>query len=334
MLRMYRRKLLLLTVLAAMALAISGCGGSGLSGSGDSGPTDYPTKPITIIVWSEPGSGTDVMARQAAPFMEEELGQPVEVENITGSATAAAQQRILSAPEDGHTIGVNTRSQMVALQTDLEDSFNLDQFEFIAEMQGDPYVLAVRTDSGLKDMDDFVEAVETNDRFSVGGFGPISAHRLFMAQIAQQRGFKNPQYVPFEGGSDATTNLLGGQIDAALTNVAQVLPQVQSGDFRVLGVSTPERLEQLPDTPTFKELGFDEQLTVTHWRGFYAKADTPPEVIEKLDQTFTKLSKDEKWKKHLKENALTNDFVGHDRWPEMVREDYKEVGEQLETAEF
>jgi putative tricarboxylic transport membrane protein len=225
-------------------------------------------------------------------------------------------------------IGVNTRSQMIALNTELKGQFKLDDFEFLAQMQGDPYVLAVKSDSGMETLDDFVEAAKSKGRFTIGGFGANSAHSLYVDNLTEQLGIQ-PQYIPYEGGSEAVTALLGGNVDAALTNAGQVIGQVEAGDLRVLGISTPERIEQLPDAPTFEEQGLDESLTVTHWRGFYAKADTPPETVDCLGEAFEKLSQQPEWQEYLDSSGLTNDYVGPDQEPMVVREDFEDVAARI-----
>lgn len=317
---------LLVALVLGAAIFIAGCGAGGTAGSS---AENYPTKPITIVSWSSPGAGTDVLARQAAPFLEEELGQPVSVQNITGGSGAVAMQEMLSKPADGHMIGVNTRSQMVSMNTELEGRFSLEDFAFLAMMQGDPYVLAVKADSGIENLDDYVSAVKSNDRASIGGFGANSAHSLYVASLSEQLGIE-PEYIPFEGGSDVVTALLGDNVDAALTNAGQVMEQVEAGEIRVLGVSTEERMEQLQDTPTFTELDLDDNLNVTHWRGFYAKAGTPPGVVEKLDAAFEKLSTQDDWHESLDSSGLTNDFMPSAEFTQFVQEDFEEIGAQLE----
>jgi putative tricarboxylic transport membrane protein len=132
-----------ITPFVLLSVILSGCAAPAANKEAAPSPKaaqqlDWPKKPITILVWSAPGSGVDVMGRQAAKFLEKKLGQPVVVENKTGGDGTAAMQSILSKPADGYTIGVNTRSQMFSLNLDLKDQFKITDFDFIAKNEGDP----------------------------------------------------------------------------------------------------------------------------------------------------------------------------------------------------
>lgn len=322
----WKRSLLWVAIFSLAVLAAAGCSqtASNNASSGKAAPAnenksasnspkeetkkpDWPTKPITILVWSKAGSGVDVMGRFAAKFLEKELGKPVVVENKTGGDGAVAMKAILGQPADGYSLGVNTRSQMISLNSDLKGQIDPKGFEFISQNQGDPYVLAVKADTNLKTLNDFINAAKTVKNFSVGGFGANSAFSFYMEEFAKQAQIK-VNWIPYLGGSEATTQLLGGHINAAVTNVGQVMKHVKAGTLRVLAVSTKQRMAELPDTPTFKELGY-KGLDVTHWRGFYVKKGTPKEIIAKLDELFKKLSQDKEWQNSLKASGLTNDFV-------------------------
>lgn len=293
----------------------------------ESTEVEYPTKEITFIVWSSAGSGVDLMARQVAQIAETELGQPIVVENRTGGSGAIAMQHILSQPADGYTIGANTRSQMISLNAELKGQINPEDLEFIAQMQGDPYVLAVKSDSGMETIDDLIAEAQSNEDFSIGGFGSNSAQSIFAADLAEQADFPL-NWVPYEGGSEAAPALLGNHVNAILTNVSQVKSHVESGDIRVLGVSTEEQIEALPDTPTFEELGY-EGLTVTHWRGFYVKKGTPQEVIDIWDEVFAKVAESPEWSEFLEKSGSTNQFQDSEATAADVAQDLEKLAEKL-----
>lgn len=288
---------------------------------------DYPTKEITFVVWSSAGSGVDLMARQVAKIAEDELGQPIVVENRTGGSGAIAMQHLLSQPADGYTIGANTRSQMISLNAELKGQINPEELEFIAQMQGDPYVLAVTTDSGMESIEDLIAEAQSNENFSIGGFGSNSAQSIFAKDLAEQADFPL-NWVPYEGGSEAAPALLGNHVNAILTNVSQVKSHVESGDIRVLGVSTEEQIEALPNTPTFEELGY-EGLTMTHWRGFYVKKGTPQEIIDIWDEVFASIAESDAWDQFVEQTGSTNQFLDSKATAEDVAQDLQTLAEKL-----
>jgi tripartite-type tricarboxylate transporter receptor subunit TctC len=323
------------SILILLAITVTGCASgsktsennSSNAGSKEAAKLDWPKKPITILVWSKAGSGVDVMGRQAAKFLEKKLGQPVVVENNTGGDGAAAMQAIRSKPADGYTIGVNTRSQMISLNTDLKNQFKLDDFQFISINEGDPYALVVLPNTGLDTLEDIAKNAKASGSFPIGGFGANSAHQIFTQDLAKAAGFSF-EWIPYAGGSEAVTQLLGGHIKAALTNVGQVLEHVKAGKMKIVAVSTAKRMNELPDTPTFNELGFPE-LESSHWRGFYVKNGTPKEIIAKYDELFKELSEDEEWKKYLEANGLTNDFMPSSESQPFVQKEFEVIGKKL-----
>lgn len=288
----------------------------------------FPEKPIKILVWSKAGAGVDVMARQAAKILEEELSQSIVVDNKIGGDGAAAMQTIKTLPADGYTIGVTTRSQMFSLNSDLKEQFSIEDFDYLSMNQGDPYALVVQAESGINSFEDLKKEIQKTDNFPIGGFGANSAHHIFAKDLAELAGLKY-NWIPYEGGSEAITQLLGGHIKAVLTNVGQVTEQVKNKQVKILAVSTAERMNNLPDVKTFSELGYNE-LENSHWRGFYAKKGTPKEILDIYDDIFKRLSENEEWKEYLKTNSLTNDYLAHEEITTFVEHDSKEISEKLE----
>lgn len=314
-------------VALASATLISACGSSSPEKAGDA--SSYPTKPITILVGSAAGSGVDVMARQAAEQLKDRLDTSIAVRNMEGGDGATLMTYLKSKDADGYTIGVNARGQLIALNTSLRDQFSLDDWTYLAEMETDPYVLVVNAKSGMEDFDDFV-ATAKKGSMSVSGYGANSGQRLVALQINEAKGIET-KYVPFGGGSEAVTNLLGDHVDAAVTNAAQVNELVSAGKLTVLAVATEEPSEAFPDSPTFNDLGMPE-VTVPHWRGFYVRAETPQPIVDKLLETFSDISEDPAWKKKVTEAGQVPEFSAGDEWQTKVQEDFTNMQPLLKSA--
>src|SRR5699024_4664411 len=145
--------------------------------------------------------------------------------------------------------------------------------------------------------------------------------------FAEQAGF-SLNWVPYEAGSDALPALLGNHVDAILTNLVVVKSEVDAGEVRVLGVSTEDPIDDLPDDSTFNELR-EDGLVSDHWRGFYAKEGTRDEVIETLDDVFEKVSETSEWKDFLEENGAANNYTNEEESREEINQELQEFDEKI-----
>lgn len=261
----------------------------------------YPSKPVVLISWSAAGSPMDIMEREIAKLAPKYLGQPAVVEDRTGGGTANAIADMLSSPPDGYTVLGVTDALIVALNSTFKDQFKLDQFDFIGQLVGDPYVIAVRAASPLKTFADLVKAAKTSNLTIAGAFA-VSNKSLFAQNVAATVGFKF-QWVPYDGSSTATVAALGGHVDAECANVSEVASYVRSGEFRVLAVSTAEPIDALPGVPTFAALGH-KNLTTAQWRGFAVRTGLPPDVRAKLVAFTKQVAADADFKSYCAEQNL------------------------------
>lgn len=202
--------------------------------------------------------------------------------------------------------------------------------EYVTRLQDDPYIWAVQGDSDFKSMDDLVAFAKANPgKLNVGGFGAKSAHHLAALTIAREAGIK-VNWVPYEGGSEAVTALLGGHIDVANTNPGGVLEQVEAGKLRVLGIASEEPVEGLPDTDTFQDQGID--YVGSHWRGLVAKEGMPPEVLEKLEDALKEAYETESFQTLLEEQYVSPGWMPSDEFRDYVMGDIEASKELLADA--
>lgn len=331
------KKLLMLGIVALISLlVISGCGsskqGSTNNKQGTSGQStqskaaiDYPKKPVTLLVWSAAGSPVDIMARQISKIGEKYFGQSITVENKTGGDGAVAMQQLLANPADGYTLCANTRSMVVSLATSLKNTFKAEQFTYVAKIQDDPYLLAVRAESPYKTIDDIIKAAKASpENLSIAGYGADSAQSLITDEWAKQAGIKI-KWLPYSGGSEAVVAVLGGHADAVMTNISGVVEQIRAKKLRVLAISTDKRHELLPDIPTFKELGYKDMVQ-SHWRGIMVKAGTPDAVLQKLSDVLKKVATDPDFVNYMKTGGLsTPEQVTYTQFTEEVKQDVKKM---------
>src|SRR3954471_19552111 len=245
---------------------------------------DYPTRPITMVNPFPPGGVVDVVGRPLAAIMEKSLKQPVIMVGKPGAGGAVGFAYAAKAPADGYTILMGLSSISIFPVSDRINGktppYELKEFAPIALVTADPTVLVVRTDGPYKTIKDFVDAAKANpgkiNYSSSGVYGTLHVAMEIFANAAGIQLF----HVPYQGGGPAVTALLAGQVEASAQGPAAVIGQVKAGKMRALASWGTERLELLPDIPTFKELGYDAEFYI--WSGMFAPAATPAPIVNRL----------------------------------------------------
>jgi tripartite-type tricarboxylate transporter receptor subunit TctC len=243
----------------------------------------YPAKPITIIYPYASGSASDALARQAGEIIAKALGQPVIVDAKPGAGGSTALELATRAPADGHTL-VLTASGTMAINPYL---YNLrykpvDDLASITILAEIPFVVVVNPSFPARNLSEFIAYAKANPgkvSFANSGLG-TQAHLTQM--MFMKAGGITANVVPYKGGSPATTDLLGGHVDALIDNAAAQTSNVQSGKVRALFVTSKERSASLPSVPTADEAGLAGFIT-SGWFALAAPKGTPKAIIDKLN---------------------------------------------------
>jgi len=282
----------------------------------------YPTRPITLLCWSAPGSPVDLYARTMAKLLTAELGQNVLVENRVGGSGIIMVNTLLRTPADGYTIAANTLT-LAALFSEPTATFKPDDLQMIARSQIDPYGLVVHTSTPFRTIDDLVAfARKKPDYVNIGGPFAMSAHRVAWEVFSEVAKIKTT-WVPYPGGGPALTAVAGGHVDAAATNPGNVKPMIAAGKVRVLAVSSDKRLEDFPDVPTYKERGWN--VVRYQWRGMMARAGTPKPIVDRLAAAIQKAQQSPEWKAYLKQVTQLDGFQGPDEFRAQLLRDMRET---------
>ncbi len=282
----------------------------------------YPTRPITLLCWSAPGSPVDIYSRIMAKLLAADLGQNVIVENRTGGSGIIMVNTLLRAPADGYAIAANTIT-LAALFSEPTATFKPDDLQMIARSQVDPYGLVVHTSTPFRTIDDLVAfARKKPDYINIGGVFVMSGHRVAWEVFQEAAGIKTT-WVPYQGGGPALTAVAGGHVDAATTNPGNVKPMIAAGKVRVLAVSSDKRLEDFPDVPTYKERGWD--VVRYQWRGMMTRAGTPRPVVDKLAAAIQKAQQSPEWKAYLKQVTQLDGFQAPDEFRAQLLKDMREM---------
>ncbi len=243
---------------------------------------EYPERALTLIVAYGAGGGTDVTARLLAKDLERTIRQPVIVQNVTGGGGWNGWSSIAHARPDGYTIGYINVPNMFAgyLDPKIGRPERLESFTLLMNHVTDSCIWAVRTRSPFRSVADVIAAAKTKSggvSITAHGYGNEDHLAILSMQDAAGVRFK---IVHNKGTAESKSQVLGGHVDVLGANVSEVAAQHKAGELRVLGVMSPARSEFLPDVPTFKEQGFNQDWSVS--RGIAAPRGLPRDKAEAL----------------------------------------------------
>jgi tripartite-type tricarboxylate transporter receptor subunit TctC len=251
--------------------------------------TDYPVRPITLLVPFAAGGPVDVIARTAADALSKELNQTVVVENKPGAGGAIAFSSVAHAKPDGYTLVSVDMSFAVLSHFQQHTGFDpLKDFKMIGQTTRSTLVLVVPADSKTGDVASFIANAKASHDVSLATAGPGSTPHL--AALSFSRAAKiDPLMVPYRGMTPAVTDLLGGRVTGAFVGPQSAVGLVKEKKLKILAVIGQKRLEIAKDVPTFAEKGLDlpgfKQGT---WYGLAAPAGTPDAIINKLNAALNR----------------------------------------------
>ncbi|HZF75349.1 MAG TPA: tripartite tricarboxylate transporter substrate binding protein [Acetobacteraceae bacterium] len=247
--------------------------------------SDYPSRPITMVVAFPPGGQADLAARPTAAAMERVLRQPVIVQNRGGAAGAIGNAFVARAAPDGYTLLMALSSLAVIPEAERlfgrAPPYTVDQFAPIALVNADPTMLAVPASAPWRSLEEFVAAARARPGdIPYGSSGTYGTLHVAMEMFANAAGIRL-LHVPFAGAGPAITALLSGQIQALASAPGTLTQHAREGRVRVLACWGRERVAAFPDVPTFMERGFQD-VEFYIWAGLFAPAATPEPVIRML----------------------------------------------------
>ena len=276
---------------AAAVLALSACtGGTGSgsdapegSGGGGDGGTGYPDGTITVIVPFAAGGPTDTVTRLIAEPMAAELGVEIVVQNVEGAGGTVAADQVANAEPDGYTVLMHHIGMSTAptLYPDLTYD-PLEDFEMIGLVTEVPMTFIGSPEFEPTTMEELIAYVEDNlDTVTYANAGVGAASQLCGLLFETATGLDLTE-VPYDGTGPAMDDLLGNQVDFMCDQTTNTAERILGDEVKAYAVTTPERIEALPDVPTTEEAGLAD-LQVTVWHGLYVPAGTPQEAIDALN---------------------------------------------------
>ncbi len=287
---------------------------------------EYPNKPIQMITPYGPGGESDLAARALASVIPEYLGQPVIVINRGGAGGALACSAVAQAKADGYTLLLaRTGSNAIFPALNPKAPFQYDDFIPMALLQVDPNVMAVRAGSPYKTIQDLIQGLRAKPgqlRYSTSGPGTVL--NLGVQITFKEAGLPKTSatMIPFDSGGKAVTALLGGHVDFLFVNTPPVIGHVMAGKLRALAVTTPQRLKDFPDVPTFAEVGFPK-VDLVGWSAIFGPKNLPGEVLEKWEQALQKVFKNPSWLAMVENQHSVPTYLNPKEMKEYLDQEYQ-----------
>ena len=248
----------------------------------------WPNKPIKVVVPFPAGGTSDVLARLIGQKLTDAWGQPVVVDNKPGSSGNLGADLVAKAVPDGYTLLLMDVGNLVISPSLYKLPFNLTDFAPVTMVAYAPHLLVVSAAVPAHtpaELVSWVKAQKGKVNFAAAA-GMGSATHLAGVMYAQRLGL-DWAYVPYKGGSQAMTDLIGSQVDVTFNGMVATYPHVKAGKIKLIAVSSPKRLRSLPDVPTVSETlpGF----VTGSWQGLLAPAGTPKSIVDKLHAEVTRI---------------------------------------------
>jgi len=293
---------------------------------------DYPTRAIKFVVPYVAGGPTDAQARLFGEYLARDLKQSVYVENKGGAQGAIGAEAVAHGDPDGYTL-LFTTSSVIELNPALYKKLPYDparELRILGILTEVPMIMIVHPSVPAKTIAEFIDYAKKNPgKLNFGSPGNGSIGQLAGEMFKQQAGIEMT-HVPYKGAGAALTDLLSGQIQVMFESIGISLPPVQAGLVRALGVSSTERIAELPDLPTIAEAGHPG-YRVSVWYGIAAPAGMPAEAAQKISASMNRALDDEAFRASLtragfpplraSSEASLKQFVDADRarWLDVVK---------------
>lgn len=249
----------------------------------------WPTKPVRVVNPYTPGGTTEVIMRLMFERLEKAFGQPFVLDHRPGAGGAVGSGYVAGEPADGHTLLISNTGPL-AVGPSMFPNLNYDvgkSFSYITMFGGAPIVVAVKGDSPIKTIEDYVAATKKGeDAVTYGSSGPGSVGHLAGVLFMQEARTKF-RHVPYKGAPEAQQGVISGEVVSLWDTIGAHAAQIRAGGLRALAVTGPERLALFPQIATLKDLGFPKAVA-TNWFLLAGPAGLSPEIVAKINDVCQK----------------------------------------------
>jgi tripartite-type tricarboxylate transporter receptor subunit TctC len=292
----------------------------------------YPSRPVTLVVPIAAGGGLDTTARILAEKLQDNLKQPFVVENRPGAGSTVGTNLVAKAKPDGYTLLLMEVSAVWAKWLTKNAPFDVTgDFTPIAMVATTPLVLFAHPSFAVNDVKELIAYSKANPgKLSVGTAGVSTPHHLAAAWLNTAAKI-DITHVPYRGAAPALNDLLGGQIPLMWATPVAVMPFVEQGKAKVLGVATQQRISMLPQVPTVAESAVPG-FAVEIWLGIAAPANVPPEVVARVGQAIHEATELPEVQKRMSTLGLYVDFRNSEQFHELIVREHQKYGTIIREA--
>jgi tripartite-type tricarboxylate transporter receptor subunit TctC len=283
----------------------------------------FPDRTVTLVVPFTPGSGSDIIARIIAPKLSERWKQAVIVDNKAGASGNIGAEAAAKAAPDGHTLlmAINTLTMAPNLYKRVPFDPTTD-FTPVMKMAVANFAIVVHPNIGANDLPGVIALAKAKPgQINFGSPGNGTPHHLAMELMKQQLGF-DMLHVPYRGISNATTDLMGGQVQLMFASVHSMLPHVRSGRLRMLASTGATRAAVTPNVPVFREYGIEFMDAVDAWYAVLAPAKTSPELVKTLHRDVSAVLALPEVKEQMAAQGLVIQISSPEQLGSLIQADY------------
>ncbi len=287
----------------------------------------YPSRPITMVVWSTAGMG-DTVTRTICQAVEKDLGQPVVIETKPGAAGAIAINQALKAKPDGYTLCMTVTSNYLVAPHIRDVGYDVRKdVADIATVCKYNFGLAVRADSPFRTYEDVLKyAKENPGKFTYACAGVGVTQHITMEMIAAKEGIKWTQ-VPFKSGGESVIACLGGHTDGVVQGSVDMVPQIKAGKLRMLLSVDGDKWPDVPDAPTMKEKGYD--FYAMSYIAYITRSGAPEPILKKLRDSFKKAVETPTFKEVLAQYNVPAVYMPGEEYQKLWKANYDSMGEVI-----
>jgi tripartite-type tricarboxylate transporter receptor subunit TctC len=317
-----------LAVVAGLLMAMAG------PATAQDPAANYPNRPVTFVVPYPAGGGLDVFARQLAQKLSQRMGQTFVIENRPGAGTVIGAAHVAKSAPDGYTIMLGTSSAF-AINVTLNKSLPYDPAKHFAPViytSDAPFLLLVHSDVPVKTVGEWIKWVKAQPKPpSYGTAGPGSPQHISMELLKTMTGV-NLVHVPYRGDAPALNDLVAGHIPTLFAQPTPVLPLLETGRIRALGISSPKRFGPMANIPTIAEAGVPG-FDFSSWQMIVAPAGTPKPIVDRLHRELKAILATPEMKKDFEETGrIAVDSPPSDELLKFMRSEIVRLGKVVESA--
>lgn len=295
----------------------------------------YPDRPITIIIPFGPGGAVDIAARILAEWFQTKHNITLNIVCKAGGAGAPAMLDVARARPDGYTFGFPAVPTFSTTPQIKNTGYTLKDFRAVAQISVMWLSLSVNSDSGIKNLADLMEAAKAAPgKINFATHGALSTQRLFMTRLLKAFPGVNLPHISYTSGHEVATALLGRHVTSAFGVTTNHRPYVESGDFTMIGVSSPQRLPNFPDVPTFAEQLGDDEYVFPSAHGLVAPRRVPDDCVMTMQNLLKEALADPDVQAKFAKADLTTDYLPAAEFQTVLEKMWKTIGEIMKENKF